>query len=104
MRAKIQDVISNVNHYIKEFEEIRYKRYEEGIYKHEWYFLGSHVKRNSQFIKCVDGDTCDGCIFNHMSYLGVRSHYGCYTTPKHSSNNEVRNGELDKNILQRLNI
>ena len=94
MRAKIQDVISNVNHYIKEFEEIRYKRYEEGVYKREWYSLGSSVKRNSQFIKRVDGDTCDGCVFSHMPCLNIRSHYGCYTTPEHSSNNEVRNGEL----------
>lgn len=37
MKAKIQEVIDNVDHYIEEFAEIRFKRYEEGIYKRQWY-------------------------------------------------------------------
>lgn len=93
MKAKIQEVIDNVDHYIEEFTEIRFKRYEEGIYKRQWYSADG-VK--SMFFKRVDGDNCDGCAFKHMPCLGIRSHYGCYTTPEHSPNNELCNGELIK--------
>lgn len=94
MKSKIQDVINNVDHYINEFEEIRYKRYEDGIYKREWYSNGFPSEKISQFIKRVEGNSCDECAFKGMPCLGIRSHYGCYTTPEYSVNNELENGEL----------
>ena len=94
MKVKIQDVMNNVDHYINEFENIRYKRFEEGIYKREWHSSGFPTKKNVQFIKRIEGNSCDECVFNHMPCLGIRSHYGCYTTPEHSVNNDIRNGEL----------
>lgn len=91
MKVKIDEVIDNVSHYISEFEEIRHKRYEEGIYEYQWR-ANSGVK--SQFIKRVEGNNCDECIFKHMPCLNIRSYYGCHTTPEYSVNNETRNGEL----------
>jgi hypothetical protein len=35
MKDKIGEVISNVDHFIAEFEDIRHKRLEEGVYKRE---------------------------------------------------------------------
>ncbi len=93
MKAKIQEAIDRVDHCIEEFVEIRFKTYEECIYKYKWY---SPKGVKSMFFKQVKGDNCDGCAFKHMPCLGIRSHYGCYTTPEHSPNNELCNGELIK--------
>lgn len=96
MKAKIQEVIDNVNYYIKEFAEIRFKRYEEGIYKRQWYSFGFPIKKNVQFIKRVEGNSCENCVFNYMPCRNINSHYGCYKTLEYSPNNETRNGELIK--------
>ena len=94
MKDKISEVISNVDHFIAEFEDIRYKRLEEGVYKREWY--NKYPNKTVQTFKRVDGDSCDDCVFRHMPCLGIRSHYGCHTTPEYSPNNETRNGKLIK--------
>lgn len=93
MKSKIQEVIDSVEHYISEFEEIRHKKFEVGVYKRQWN-TSSGIK--SQFIKRVEGDNCDDCVFRHMPCLGIRSHYGCYTTPECSPNNDIMNGDLIK--------
>ena len=78
---------------IDDFKRMLDEKYEDDIYIYEYSKYPSKV---IETIKRVEGNSCDECIFKTMPCLGIRSCYGCYTTPEYSSNNDERYGKLVK--------
>lgn len=79
---------------IEDLKRMYDEKLEDGVYIYEYY--SRYPTKVIETLKRVEGDCCDECVFKEIPCLGIRSSYGCHTTPDYSPNNDERYGKLVK--------